>query len=107
MYREKMTWPWIAYTDEYGKIDPFDPGSLGENVSIDWNIGQGYNFLIYDLTLDGTKSFSYELQYNGNGYVNIEVETLKKDMFKWPTKASVASLFSPDTYAQWWWEKTY
>jgi hypothetical protein len=82
MYREKITGPWIVYTDEYGKIDPFDPGSLGATAPIDWNVGQGYNFMIYDVTLDGTKSFTYEMQYNGNGYVNIEVETLKEDLFK-------------------------
>lgn len=99
VYREQLYGPWILYKDEFNKLPSFDDGGLWSAYEIDWNIGQGYEFMIYNLTLDGTKTFSYEVQYDGDGYMNIDVETLKKEMFKWPTN-HVADLFSQQAYAQ-------
>jgi hypothetical protein len=91
IYRERLDGPWVLYKDEFNKIDSFDRGSLPAAAQIDRNIGQWYQFMVYDLPLWSTATFSYEVQYDGNGYVNIQIETLQKEWFKGPTNQSVAS----------------
>jgi hypothetical protein len=82
-YREQLSGPWIIYKDEYGHIEPFDYGSLPSDVKIERNISNGYEFMIHDLMLDGTKSFTYTAQYNGKkDVVTIEVETDKRNLFR-------------------------
>lgn len=81
-YREKLDGPWIVYKDEYNIIDPFEFGDLPQDVDIDRNVGQGYEFRIANLPLAGNTTFTYTVQYNGDGYVNIDIETIKKEFFK-------------------------
>lgn len=100
MYWEKIDGPWIVYVDEYGKIDPFDRGNIPESATIDRNISNGYDFLLYDAPLQDTLTFGYDIQYNGYGYVHIDVETVKKHLYKWPTNASIASRVWAPVYAQ-------
>ena len=62
--------------------------------------------MIYKLPLPNNVTFSYQVQYNGNGYMNIQIETLKKEWFKGPTNQSVAGSFIfPKVYAQRVWQK--
>ncbi|USN55752.1 MAG: hypothetical protein H6765_04075 [Candidatus Peribacteria bacterium] len=73
----------MMYKDEYGHIDPFDYGSLPADVKINWNVGNGYEFMIYDLQLAGTMTFSYTIQYDGKkDVVRIEIESNAPDLFR-------------------------
>mgnify|MGYP001028998947 CR=1 FL=1 len=56
-YRDQLRGPWLLYKDERGKIVDFDYGNLPEDVGIDRNISNGYQFMIYDLALNGAKTF--------------------------------------------------
>lgn len=104
IYRERLDGPWVIYKDEFNKIPSFDGGWLAAGAEIDRNIGQGYQFMISNLPLWWGASFSYEVQYNGNGYVNIQIETLQQEWFKWPANQSVAWGVG-EVYAAWWWQK--
>jgi hypothetical protein len=102
VYRERLDGPWVIYKDAFNMIPTFKKWSIPEWAEIDWNIWQWYQFMISNLPLWWTVSFSYQVQYDGNGYVNIEIETLKKEWFKWPTNQSLAENLFSTAHADWW-----
>jgi hypothetical protein len=102
VYRERLDWPWVIYKDAFNAIPTFKKWSIPAWAEIDWNIWQWYQFMISNLPLWWTVNFSYEVQYDWNGYVNIEIETLKKEWFKWPTNQSLAEELFSKAHAGWW-----
>lgn len=98
-YRDRLDMNAIIYKDEQNKIVSFDRWNIPADVRIERNVAP-YEFRIDDLMLGGGISFSYTVQYNGDGYIKFDVESSMKDFFQAPSSdVNVWGLFSDKVYA--------
>lgn len=82
-YLDEIRGPWQIDQAVDGNISSWNAGNLPSSANVDWNISNGYAFMVDNIGLkDGqTVSFSYSLTYISPKLINITLDDINKDTY--------------------------
>jgi hypothetical protein len=74
-YIDQLRGPWEIPMDEDGNITDFSRGNLNADATIDFHIGNGYQFVLDNINLQAGKeiTFSYPVTYKATQLITIDV----------------------------------
>lgn len=95
---DRIPWSWIVYKTDFNEISSFKQWGLPAWYEVDRNVWNWYEYRIDLPSLGSRTVYTYELQYDGDGYMRLELETSVDNLFVWSTITQNTN----QVFAQWW-----